>query len=148
MYFKPWYNPPWIWKSSLKVTLTLKKLWAFLCISYCIILTNHPSTPSSLKAHHTISPGTQSKAFFKSTNAKYKFLFFAKYFSYNCFKIKVGFLVPHHRMKPNCLSSMSTNCLINFSIIFSAIFRILIHVHYSFLFRKNLLSHYNDLKWC
>ena len=123
MYFESWYNPTWIRKSSLKVTLTLTQFRAFLCID-CIILANHSFTPSFLKPHHTTSPGTQSKAFSKSTNAKYKFLFFAKYFTFNCLRIKMRFLVPHHHMKPNCLSSLSTSCLINFSIILSAIFRI------------------------
>ena len=57
-------------------------------------------------------------------STKYKFFFFLKYFSYNCLKIKMIFLDPHPGTKQNYLSSVSTCCLINFSIILSAIFRI------------------------
>ena len=38
----------------------------------CTTLTNHSSTTSFLKANHANSIGTQSKAFFKSANPKYK----------------------------------------------------------------------------
>ena len=57
-------------------------------------------------------------------STKYKFFFFLKYFSYNCLKIKMVFLDANLGIKPNCISSVSTCCLINFSIILSAIFRI------------------------
>ena len=78
-------------------------------------LTNYSSSTSFLKAHHRTSLGTLSRAFSKSTNAKYKFhFFFAKYFSCNCLKIKMAFMVPHPSIEPNCISSMSTCCLINF----------------------------------
>ena len=68
----------WIWKTSLKVPLTLKQIWAFLYIE-CIILTNQTSVSGFFKAHHTTSPDTQDKAFSISTNAKYIFFFFANY---------------------------------------------------------------------
>ena len=48
---------------------------------------------SFLKAHHTTSLGTKSKSFSKCTNAKCKFLFFAKYFSCSCLKIKICFQI-------------------------------------------------------
>ena len=76
-----------------------------------------PSTVSFLKAHHTKSLGTQSKAFTNSS-------FSAKYCPCNCFKIKMAFAVPHPGIKPNYILSMLPCCLINLSIILSAIFRI------------------------
>ena len=77
----------------------------------------YPSTVSFLKAHHTKSLGTQSKAFTNSS-------FSAKYCPCNCFKIKMAFAVPHPGIKPNYILSMLPCCLINLSIILSAIFRI------------------------
>ena len=44
-----------------------------------------------------------------------------EYFSCNCLKIKMAFLVPHPNMKLSYTSSKSTCCLINFSRAFSAI---------------------------
>ena len=83
-----------------------------------------PSTTSFLKAHHTTSLGTQSKAFSKSTDTKYKFFFSAKYCPCNCFKIKMAFAVPHSGINPNYILSMFPCCLTNLSIILSAIFKI------------------------
>ena len=82
------------------------------------------STSSFLKAPLTTSPGTRSKPFSKSTDAKYIFLFFAKYFPCNCRKIKLVFTVPLPGFKRNYVSSISTCRLINFPIIFSAVYRI------------------------
>ena len=115
-----WCIPTWTRKSSQKIPLTLTRLPALLYI-HCTILNNHSS--SFLKTHHKTSLGTKPKSFSKSTNAKCKFLFFAKYFSCNCFTIKMAPLVSHSGIKPNYISSMST-CFIDFSIILSAIFRI------------------------
>ena len=49
-----------------------------------------PSTTSFLKAHHTTSLGTQSKAFSKSTDTKYKFFFFCKILPLQLFQDKNG----------------------------------------------------------
>lgn len=111
----PWCNPTWRRKLSLKVPLTLTRLQPFLYID-CIFLTNNSSIPSLPKAHRTLSLGIPSKAFSKSINTTYKF-FIAKYFSCNCFNIKMTFVVPHLGIKPNCFLSMSICCHINFSII-------------------------------
>ena len=107
-------------KSSLKVPLALTQLQAFLYIDFTT-LTNHSSSPSFLNVHDVTSLITRSKTFSKSTNAKYKFFFFAKCLYYNCFKIKVTFVFPHHDIKQNCFSSMPTCCLINFSKTLAAI---------------------------
>ena len=60
------------------------------------------------------------------TNAKYRFFFFffAQYFFCNCPKIILTFVVHYPGIKPNCISLMSTCCLINFSVILTAIFTI------------------------
>ena len=113
---KLWCNPTWARKFSVKVPLTLTWLQAFIYID-CIILTNHSPIPNFLKAYYTTSLCIQSKAFSKSTNANYR-IFFAKYFSCNCLKITMVFIFPYTGMKPNCINC----CLINFSIIFWAIF--------------------------
>ena len=49
---KPWCNPTWAKKSSLKVPLTLTWLQAFLYFD-CIILTNHSPMPNLFKACYT-----------------------------------------------------------------------------------------------
>ena len=113
----------WTKKLSLNVPLAVTRHGTFPYID-CTILTNHLSTSSFLKSHHTKSLGTQSKAVCKSKNAIYKSIFFAKYFSCNCLKIKNNISSPHPDIRPNYISSMSTCCLINFSIILSNIFRI------------------------
>ena len=112
---EPWCNLFWTRKSSMKVTLTLSLLWAFPYIN-CAIVSNHSFSPSFFKALHTTFLGNWwSKAFSKSTNAKYKIFFFAKCFSCNPLKIKVVFAVPHPSIKPNWTSWMPTCCLVNFS---------------------------------
>ena len=78
------------------VPLNLTQLRAFLCI-HCIILSNHFSRLSFLKANHTISLGTQSKGFSKCTKVKYKFYFFSKYFLFFLFL----FLAPFHGWSSN-----------------------------------------------
>lgn len=67
---EPWCNPKWTRKKSLK------HHWAFPYID-CTTLTNNSSVSSFLKVHHTTSQGTSWKVFSKSTNATYKFFFFA-----------------------------------------------------------------------
>ena len=118
------------WKKSPppKMPILTPKSWLDLSLSYIKILKNGsyppigggglcPSTVSFLKAHHTKSLGTQSKAFTNSS-------FSAKYCPCNCFKIKMAFAVPHPGIKTNYILSMLPCCLINLSIILSAIFRI------------------------
>ena len=56
-------------KSSLKVPLILTKLQGFLYIG-CIIETNYSPAPGFLEASHSLSLGTRSKLFPKSTKAK------------------------------------------------------------------------------
>ena len=95
----------------------------------CTTLTNHSSTTSFLKANHANSIGTQSKAFFKSANPKYKLqirfcFFFYYYFSCHCPKINMVFVFPNLGLKPYYISVMSTCCLTNYLIILSAMFRI------------------------
>ena len=87
-------------------------------------LAKHSSAHRFLKAHQRTTLSIRSETFRKSTNAKYKF-FFTKYFSCNCLQIKMALVVPHFGMKPNCITSMSICCLINFSITLSTIFRVL-----------------------
>ena len=66
----------------LEAPLNLTILRAFLYID-CTTLINHSSMPNFLKAHHTKSIATRSKAFSKPTNVKNKFFFFAANFSCN-----------------------------------------------------------------
>ena len=142
---EPWINPTLIQEiiteSSIDFNVTSN------IPIHCTILTNHSSIPNFYKVHHATSLGSSSNVFSKSKNGKYKF-FFAEYFSYNCLKIKMVFVVPHPDIKPKCILSMATCCLSNFSIIFqlSSESDLLISVPYSFLFLKNHLSPYNSLQ--
>ena len=113
------------------------------------ILTNHSSTSSFLKADHATSLVTQLKAFSKSTIAKCKFFFFAKYFSCYCLKIKMAFVVPQPGIKVNCISSMPTFCYINTTqelFELSSQSDLFISVPCSFFFLNNCLSSYDSLK--
>lgn len=107
MYLELWCNPIWIRKSSLKVPLTPTRLRVFLCVDCTIIPNHYFSKPFK---------GTRSKAFYKSTNAKYKFFIFTEYFSCSCLKLKIMFVASHPDVKPNSTSSVSASCLMNLSI--------------------------------
>ena len=78
----------------MTLPLNLTQLRVFLCI-HCRILSSHFSRFSFLKAHHTISLGTQSKGFSKCTNIKFKF--YSKYFLFFLFL----FLAPFHGWSSN-----------------------------------------------
>ena len=52
-------------------------------------------TPYFFEAQHATSLGTTSEAFLKFSNTKHKFIFFTKYFSCNCIRIEMVFLVSH-----------------------------------------------------
>ena len=90
-----------------------------------MILNNHCSMSSFLRAHHTTSLHNPSKAFSKALfKCKVQVFLFAKYFSFKLLKVKVVFAVPHPGIKPNCILSLSTCCLINIPVTLSFIFRI------------------------
>ena len=95
-------------------------------------------TPCFFEAQHATSLGTPSEAFLKFSNTKHKFIFLTKYFSCNCIRIEMVFLVSHPVTKPNCISLMSTCIFIALSTIFRIVCVRLIP--YSFLFLKQLLS--------
>ena len=88
-----WCNPNWTRKLSLKVPLILTWLREFLYI-VCTILTNHFFTPILVEVYHVTSLGTQSKAFPKTTNVKYKFFFLLNNYPVNVSKWKWGWF-PH-----------------------------------------------------
>ena len=71
----PWWIPTFTTNSLLTLPLTLNPTCWILVHS----LHNHSSTSNLGIAHHTKSHGSLSKAFSKSTNAKYYFFFLHKY---------------------------------------------------------------------
>ena len=71
-----------------------------------------------LKVHHITSLQHSTKSFLRGISSS----FFAKHLYCNCLKIKMVFAVLG--IKPNWISSMPAHCLIYFSMILSAIFRI------------------------
>ena len=96
--------------------------------SYASVVQPQPTTllhlvPLKPTMQHSVHQGNRSKASSKSTNANYKFFFFAKYFSCNILKMKMAFVVSHPGINPNCIT-VSTYCLVNLSIIPSAIYRV------------------------
>ena len=112
-------NRNWTRKSSLKKLYTQTRLRAFRCID-CIDITTllHLVSFKPTKQHHQ---GTWLKTFSKLNTMTNPL---AKYFSCNYFKIKMGFLVPGPGMTPNCISIISTWCLINLHINVLTIFKI------------------------
>ena len=126
--------------NSLIYPLILNHLHAFLKIDYTIE-TNQSQMTSFPNALHSKTLGTWSKAVSKATNGKHKFFFSAIYFSCDCFRIKITFLVPCPGMKPNWISSMTTCLLNNFLITPSVILRI------SSVFFSHLLFYlYDNIK--
>ena len=99
----PWWTPTFTTtfttNSSLSVLLTHTQLLAFVYIA-CTTVTGHSSTPNLHIVHHTTSHGTLSKAFSKSTNAKYNFFFLPKYFFCKCLTKHIG-SVPHTQSHTN-----------------------------------------------
>ena len=81
------------------------------------------SSKSTIQLPKAVDQKLSENLQIQNTNSFF-FFFFAKYCSCNCLKIKMTFEVPYSGIKPICISSMSTCCLTNFSIIHSAIFRI------------------------
>ena len=65
--------------------------------------------------HKTISLGALSKAFSKSTKAKYRCFFLLRNFFCICLRINIASVVPRPGIKPNCISSIFICLLICFS---------------------------------
>ena len=110
-------------KSSLKAPLTLTRICAFLYID-STISTNHSSTPRLFKTFHTnyldtLDQKLSSNLQMQSTNSS--FLLNISLVTLSNEKRRLA--VPYPGMKPNCISSVSTCCLINFSITLSTIYR-------------------------
>ena len=71
-------------------------------------------------------------------------VFFVNHFSCYCLKIAMVFVVPRPGMKPNCVSSIPTCFLVNFSITLNYL-DLLVSFPYSF-FLKHLILSYNRLQ--
>src|SRR6266516_4037939 len=80
-----------------------------------ITFTIHSSTPTYLRAHHSTSRGTLSKAFSKSTKAIHNSFCLPRNFSWTWRTIKIASVVPLPGLKPNCISSIFTIFLIRVS---------------------------------
>ena len=117
---------PWCFPATAE-NKHCKRINSNSTLSISIHWLHKPNQPLShinfLKTYRLVSLETRSKAFSKSTYAKCKFFFLAKYFSCNCCKMKMTSAAPHRGIKPNCISFISTCCLINFLISLSTIFR-------------------------
>ena len=98
-----WCNPTFTSNLLLKELLTSVSL---LTPTYSLALTNHYGTPTTRKAKNSTFWDTLLKAFSKSTNVIHSFLFFARYFSWNCLIIKIASVVPRPGQRLNCISSV------------------------------------------
>src|SRR6266516_1861455 len=77
-----------------------------------ITFTIHSSTPTYLRAHHSTSRGTLSKAFSKSTKAIHNSFCLPRNFSWTWRTIKIASVVPLTGLNSNCISSIFTIFLI------------------------------------
>src|SRR6266516_1979376 len=80
-----------------------------------ITFTIHSSTPTYLRAHHSTSRGTLSKAFSKSTKAIHNSFCLPRNFSWTCRTIKMASVFPLPGLNPNWIASIFTIFLIRAS---------------------------------
>ena len=100
-----WWTPTCTSNTSLNKLFTLTWPLEFLYIT-CITCTIHSGTLTFRRDHHKTFLCTLSRAFAKSTKAKYRFWFFLMYASWICL-INIVSVVPQPGMIPNWISSIN-----------------------------------------